>query len=139
MLLIKRLETDSSIKLLISLILKNLKNNLSKCAQQSSRPIFFSAKLSQVEMFAEILKSIENNSCVFTPASVIWLLWKIICVFLFDSKIRGWLNYCRKSSVWHFRDSIATVFNSWHLHYMKLFRALLLGFKEGVIWSHDVM
>lgn len=71
MLLIKRLETDSSIKLLISLILKNLKNNLSKCAQQSSRPIFFSAKLSQVEMFAEILKSIENNSCVFTPASVI--------------------------------------------------------------------
>lgn len=71
-------------------------------------------------MFTEKL-----NSCVFTPTSIIWLLWKIIYVFLFDSKARGWLNYCRKFSLWHFRNSIATVFKSWHLHTMKLFRALL--------------
>lgn len=89
---------------------------------------FFYAKLSQIEGLSEILKSTENNSWVFTRSSPInWLLWKIIYVFLFDSEVRGWLNYCSKSSLWYFRDSIATAFNLWCLsHSAQLFRDLLL-------------
>lgn len=116
----KRLETDSSIKLFF-FIFKNLKGQLVKVFSlylDSKEANFFF--FMQVEVFAE-----TRNSCVVTPASIIWLLWKIIYVFLCDSKARGWLNYCKKFSVWHFRNSTATVFKSWHLHNMKLFRALL--------------
>lgn len=36
--------------------------------------------------------------------------------FFFSIQKLEWLSHCGKCSLCHFRDSLATVFNSWHLH-----------------------